>query len=56
MGKYNPDSVKEIQYDDHSFKQTATDFMNLATLSRTTSKQMWREKKEIDLRVLNVWC
>ena len=52
----NPDSIKEIQHNDNSFKQTVTDFMNHTTLSRTSSKQIWREKKEIDLGVLNVWC
>lgn len=52
----NPDSIKEIQYNDHSFKQTVTDFMNHTTLSCTSSKQIWKGKKEIDLGVLNVWC
>lgn len=52
----NPNSVNEIQYDDHSFKQTVPDFMNHVALSRTTSKQIWRGRKEKDLKVLKVWC
>ena len=47
----NPDSVNEIQYDDHSFKQTVPDFMNHATRSLTTSKQIWKGKKGKDLKV-----
>ena len=51
----NPNSVSEIQYDDYSFKQIVPDFMNHATLSHPTSKQVLRERKEKEMKVLNVW-
>ena len=51
----NLDSVNDIQYDDQSFKQTVSDFMNHATVPRTTLKQIWRERKEKYLKVLKVW-
>ena len=51
----NPDSVNDIQYDDQSFTQTVSDFMNHANVPRTTLKQIWREWKEKYLKVLKVW-
>lgn len=51
----NPKRVSEIQYDDYTFKQTVPDFMNHATLSHSTTKQIWRERKEKEIKVLNVW-
>ena len=53
--KVNPESVNDIQYDDQSFKQTVSDFMNHATVPRTTLRQIWRERKEKYLKVLKVW-
>ena len=51
----NPDSVNDIQYDDQSFTQTVSDFMNHANVPCTTLKQIWREWKEKYLKVLKVW-
>ena len=42
----NPKSVSEVRYDDYPFKQTVPDFMNDATLSHPTSKQIWREERK----------